>query len=99
MCPGVKLIPPTCLRDALRAKHYEAVAIVHNETSTGVENPVKELAAVIQELSPDTLIMVDAVSSLGGVKIETDAWGLDFVLTSSQKVFSPSARHVLRSGF
>jgi len=76
---------PDMLRDALRAKHYEAVAIVHNETSTGVENPVKELAAVIQELSPDTLIMVDAVSSLGGVKIETDAWGLDFVLTSSQK--------------
>jgi aspartate aminotransferase-like enzyme len=76
---------PEMLRDALKAKHYEAVAIVHNETSTGVENPVKELAAVVHEISPDTLIMVDAVSSLGGVKIETDAWGLDFVLTSSQK--------------
>lgn len=76
---------PDLLRDALKAKHYEAVAIVHNETSTGVENPVKDLAAVVREASPDTLIMVDAVSSLGGVKIETDAWGLDFVLTSSQK--------------
>lgn len=76
---------PDMLRDALKAKHYEAVAIVHNETSTGVENPVKELAEVVREVSPDTLILIDAVSSLAGAKIETDVWGLDFVLTSSQK--------------
>jgi aspartate aminotransferase-like enzyme len=76
---------PDMLRDALKAKHYEAVAIVHNETSTGVENPLKDLAAVVHKDSPDTLVLADAVSSLGGVKIETDAWGLDFVLTSSQK--------------
>jgi len=79
------VIPPDKLADALKKKHYEAVTIVHNETSTGAENPMKELAAVVHEISPDTLILVDAVSSLGGVKIETDAWGLDFVLTSSQK--------------
>ena len=76
---------PDMLRDVLKSKHYEAVAIVHNETSTGVENPIKDLSSVVHEISPDTLVMVDAVSSLGGVKIETDAWGLDFVLTSSQK--------------
>jgi aspartate aminotransferase-like enzyme len=39
-------ISPDMLRDALKAKHYEAVTIVHNETSTGVENPVKDLCAV-----------------------------------------------------
>jgi len=61
-------ITPEMLAEALRRKHYEAVAIVHNETSTGVENPVKELCAVAHEVSPDTLIMVDAVSSLGGVR-------------------------------
>ncbi len=76
---------PDMLREALKAKHYEAVAIVHNETSVGVENPLKDLAAVVHEDSPDTLVLVDAVSSLAGAKIETDAWGLDFVLTSSQK--------------
>jgi len=81
-------ILPDQLADALKKKHYEAVTIVHNETSTGVENPLKELAQVVHELSPDTLILVDAVSSMGGVKIETDAWGLDFVLTSSQKCFA-----------
>jgi predicted phosphoserine aminotransferase len=64
------------------------VTIVHNETSTGAENPVKELAKVVHDTSPDTLILVDAVSSLGGTKIECDAWGLDFLLTSSQKCFA-----------
>lgn len=78
-------IPPGLLADALKKKFYEAVTIVHNETSTGVENPLKELAAVVHEVSPETLILVDAVSSLGGVKVETDAWGIDFILTSSQK--------------
>jgi aspartate aminotransferase-like enzyme len=80
-----KPILPEMLRDALKKKHYEAVTIVHNETSTGLENPVKDLAAVVREVSPDTFILVDAVSSLGGTKIEMDAWGIDFLMTSSQK--------------
>ena len=80
-----EIIPPDMLADALKKKAYEVVTIVHNETSTGVENPLKELAAVVHEVSPETLILVDAVSSLGGVKIETDAWDVDFILTSSQK--------------
>jgi len=80
-----EIIPPEKLAEALKKKHYEAVTIVHNETSTGAENPMKDLAAAVHEVSPETLILVDAVSSLGGARIETDAWGLDFVLTSSQK--------------
>ena len=78
-------VTPDILADALKQKHYEAVTIVHNETSTGVENPVKDLCKVVQDISPDTLILVDAVSSLAGVNIEMDAWGIDFLLTSSQK--------------
>ena len=78
-------ITPDSLAEALKNKAYEAVTIVHNETSTGVESPIKDLAAVVHEVSPDTLILIDAVSSLGGARIETDSWGLDFVLTSSQK--------------
>jgi predicted phosphoserine aminotransferase len=80
-----KAVTPDALRDALKKKHYEAVTIVHNETSTGVESPLKELAAVVREVSPDTFILVDAVSSLAGSKIEMDAWDVDFLLTSSQK--------------
>lgn len=86
--PWGEVIKPEMLADALKAKHYEAVTIVHNETSTGAENPVKELAKVVHEVSPDTLILVDAVSSLAGAKIECDAWGLDWLLTSSQKCFA-----------
>jgi aspartate aminotransferase-like enzyme len=83
--PWDQPVSPDAVADALRKQHYEIITIVHNETSTGVENPVREVAAAVQVVSPDTLICVDAVSSLGGVKIEMDAWGLDMLLTSSQK--------------
>ena len=78
-------VSPETVYETLRKEPYEVITIVHNETSTGLENPVREIAAAVNQASPDTLICVDAVSSLGGVKIEMDAWGLDFVLTSSQK--------------
>ena len=47
-----KAVKPDQLRDALKKKHYEAVTIVHNETSTGVESPVKDLAKVVRDVSP-----------------------------------------------
>jgi len=50
-----------------------------------LQNPVKEIAEAVRAVSPDTLIFVDAVSSLGGAKIEMDEWGIDMLLTSSQK--------------
>ena len=78
-------IKPDMLAEKLKEKNFEAVTIVHNETSTGVENPLKDLCKVVKDVSPDTMILVDAVSSLSGSKIEMDAWGVDFLLTSSQK--------------
>lgn len=78
-------ITPQIVSEALRRKDYELITLVHNETSTGVQNPVQEIAALVRRESPNTLISIDAVSSLGGIKIEMDAWGLDMVLTSSQK--------------
>ena len=82
-------ITPELVHTAItqRSTPYEAIALVQNETSTGVRNPLAEIVAVIRELSPDTLILVDAVSSLAGDKIEFDALGLDVLLTSSQKCF------------
>jgi predicted phosphoserine aminotransferase len=67
---------------------FEALTIVHNETSTGMQNPVNEVAETVRAVAPNTLILVDAVSSLSGAKIETDTWGLDMVLTSSQKALA-----------
>jgi aspartate aminotransferase-like enzyme len=78
-------VDPQQVAGALRRKQSEALLVVHNETSTGLQNPVQEIAAAARAASPDTLICVDAVSSLGGTKIEMDAWGLDLLLTSSQK--------------
>ncbi len=78
-------IRPDRVADAVRKGGFEAVTIVHNETSTGLQNPVKEVAEAVRAVAPETLILVDAVSSLAGAKIEMDAWGLDMVLTSSQK--------------
>jgi aspartate aminotransferase-like enzyme len=75
---------PDLLRAALRRKRYEAVTLVHNETATGVVNPVEELARVVHEES-DALVLVDAVSSLAGDRLETDAWRLDFVFAGVQK--------------
>lgn len=76
---------PDLVADTVRKGGFEALTIVHNETSTGMQNPVREIAEAVRAAAPDTLILVDAVSSLGGAKIEMDAWGLDMVLTSSQK--------------
>lgn len=76
---------PERIVDAVRTGGFEALTVVHNETSTGMQNPVKEIAEAVKAASSDTLIFVDAVSSLGGARIEMDAWGLDMVLTSSQK--------------
>ena len=78
-------VTPQVVAEALEEKEYEVITLVHNETSTGVENPIREIAAVVRSESPSTLICIDAVSSLGGVKIEMDTWGLDMVLASSQK--------------
>lgn len=73
---------------ALSSGEYDALAIVHNETSTGVENPVGDIANRARALQPDLVILVDAVSSAGGVDIRTDEWGIDVLLTSAQKCFA-----------
>jgi aspartate aminotransferase-like enzyme len=81
-------IEPAHVGKALTRTKYDILCIVHNETSTGLMNPIKEIAEVTREVSPDTLVCVDAVSSLSGARLEMDAWGLDLVLTSSQKALA-----------
>jgi predicted phosphoserine aminotransferase len=86
--PWGQPIDPNQVADILKGGDYEIITIVHNETSTGLMNPVREIAAAAREVSPETLVCVDAVSSLAGTKIEMDAWGVDFTLTSSQKALA-----------
>ncbi len=63
----------------------EAVTVTHNETSTGVLNPLKEIASIVRKY--DKLLFVDAVSSMGATDIRVDEWGIDIVFSSSQKAF------------
>jgi len=79
-------------------------AIVHAETSTGVLQPIKELGEFLR--NKDTLFLVDTVTSLGGVQLEVDAWGIDACYSGTQKclcvppglapvTFSPKAMKVI----
>lgn len=78
---------PAMLENALRRGIYDAVTVVHSETSTGVLNPVRELAQVAHAAG-DVVLLVDGVSSIAGAPLHADAWALDFVLTGSQKAFA-----------
>jgi aspartate aminotransferase-like enzyme len=75
---------PEDVRSALaEAGDVRAVYLVHSETSTGVVADIQALAAVVLEAG--ALVVVDAISSLGAVPLETDAWGIDVVVSGSQK--------------
>lgn len=72
------------IKDALKAGHkIDALVLTHHETSTGVVNPIRELAAVGHEF--DIPIVVDAVASLGGVELKVDEWGLDACISVPNK--------------
>ncbi|MEJ2748516.1 MAG: alanine--glyoxylate aminotransferase family protein [Anaerolineae bacterium] len=83
-------ILPEMVTERLAAGGFDAVAITHNETSTGVINPVQAIAKAIRSLpnGNEIMILVDSVSGLSGARIEFDAWDLDVVLTASQKAFA-----------
>lgn len=75
------------LRDALQRERYDAVCVVHNETSTGVTNPLRDIAEVLRE-HEETLLLVDTVSGLAGAELRVDDWNIDVALTSSQKALA-----------
>lgn len=78
---------PDLVVEALRRNTYDAVTVVHSETSTGALNPIADLARVVHE-SGDAMLLVDSVSGIAGTPVETDAWDIDFILTGSQKAFA-----------
>ena len=78
-------VPLDAIADRAHAARgeYRAVFVTQSETSTGVHNDVPAIRAALGDLP--ALLMVDAVSSLGAIPLETDAWGVDVVITGSQK--------------
>jgi aspartate aminotransferase-like enzyme len=81
-------ITPDIVDEALASGDYDAITVVFNETSTGLLNPVGEIAELIHEKYPDVLILVDAVSAMAGAKMPFDEWGLDVALAGVQKCFA-----------
>jgi len=73
--------------DALSRGDYDLVTVVFNETSTGVMNPLAEIAEVVNKY-PDVLLMVDAVSGMMGSPMKIDEWGVDMALASVQKAWA-----------
>ena len=79
-----KATTPEMVEKALATGKYDLITITHNETSSGVMNPVEELSEVWKKY-PEVVVCMDTVSSMGGTKIEVDKLGVDICITSTQK--------------
>jgi aspartate aminotransferase-like enzyme len=82
-----KHIGPGALDKKLASGYFDAVTLIHNETSTGVMNPLPELCAVAKKY-PDVVLIVDTVSSFSAMPIPMDKLGIDVLLTGSQKALA-----------
>ena len=71
----------------LASGKFDVFAMVHNETSTGAMSDLESISSMLKEKYPDILWLVDAVSSMAGIKIEVDHLGIDFLLSSTQKAW------------
>ena len=81
------ILDPAAIDAALiRSGPVKAVAIVHAETSTGVQQPIEEIARLCRR--HNALLVVDAVTSLGGIPVEVDRWGIDVCYSGTQKCLS-----------
>ncbi len=86
---GQPLDPEEIRRSLAAERDIQALAVVHLETSTAVLNPLQEIAAVAHEF--DVPLIVDAVSSMGGVAVPVDEWGIDVCVTVSNKCLAAPA--------
>ena len=81
-----RVIEPDAIEGALRGGRTKLVAMIHGETSTGVLQPLEEIARLAH--AQDALVMADAVVTLGGAEVAVDRWGLDVATAGSQKCLS-----------
>lgn len=79
-------VPLDVVERALRERPFSAITVVHSETSTGTITALADLATLAHHYG--AAVLVDSVTGVGGVPVETDAWDLDFVLTGSQKALA-----------
>ena len=84
-----KPVDPERMEAELKKKSYKLIALVHAETSTGVLQPIENIADLAKEY--DAMLMLDTVSSLGGIEIKVDEWGIDAGFSCSQKCIGCAA--------
>ncbi len=84
--PYGEVFDPGEVRDAVKKVGPKVVGIVHAETSTGAWQPIEEIAKIVHD--GEAMIAIDTVTSLGGVPVEIDAWGIDAVYSGTQKCLS-----------
>jgi len=80
-----KVIDLNLIEETVSKNHYDVVAVVHAETSTGVRNPIEKISKILKQ---DTIFIVDAVTSLGTINVEVDKWNIDAIYSCSQKGLS-----------
>jgi len=80
-------IDPAALDQALATGKYDALTLIHNETSTGLMNPLAEISEVVKKY-PDVVFIVDTVSSFSALPIPMDELGIDMMITGSQKALA-----------
>ena len=81
-----RVIEPEAIETALQGGRTRLVALIHGETSTGVLQPLEEIAQLTHQY--DALLLVDAVVTLGGCEVAVDGWGLDIAVAATQKCLS-----------
>jgi aspartate aminotransferase-like enzyme len=81
-----RVIEPEAIESALQGGRTKLVALIHGETSTGVLQPLQDIAELVHRF--DTLLLVDAVVTLGGCEVAVDRWGLDITVAATQKCLS-----------
>lgn len=79
-----KAADPEKIKERLKTKRYDTLFVTHSETSTGILHPIKEIGEIAKEF-PNVVYLVDAVSSLGGTEIKIEEWGIDVLISASQK--------------
>lgn len=80
-----KITTPEMVDEALSTGKYDLITLTHNETSSGIHNPVGEIMEVVKSKYPEVIVCVDTVSSMAGDYIPVDEWGIDVCITSTQK--------------
>lgn len=83
--PGTAVDPQVVYDRLAHESDIDTVFVTHNETSTGVLNPLPEIARAVRQIRPEALLLVDGISSIGSVAVEPEAWGCDVIVAGSQK--------------